>query len=238
MFVRDYGKCDLPDIVIQRAESQINKPGYNLFDNNCEHFAFWCKTGKNPKSHQVDNAKGYVSGGLNVIGAGAVKMALKAGGRAGMGIAGVGGIVAAIGAAKAIETLLADDESMAHHEREAREVGRIVGNTTLTVGGVAGAIGAFAVGGSTVAAAAALAPGVAAVVLGCGTYHLLKNNSGQSHQSLPGAPSEKTTSEPRRIEILFEDEYQACSESQDHDVEKLRQQVNAMQEELRRLKRG
>ena len=131
-------------------------------------------------------------------------MALKAGGRAGMAIAGVGGIVAAIGAVQAIETLLADDESMPHHEREAREVGRIVGNTTLTVGSFAGAIGAFAVGGSTVAAAA-LAPAVAAVALGCGTYHLLKNNPGQFQQLLPRTPLEKTTSEPRRTEILFED---------------------------------
>lgn len=47
----------------------------------------------------------------------------------------------------------------------------------------------------------------------------------------------KTPNEPRRIEILSEDEEPASSESQDQDVEKLRDQVIRMQEELRRLKR-
>lgn len=45
------------------------------------------------------------------------------------------------------------------------------------------------------------------------------------------------TTEPRRIEILSEDEEQTSTEPQTHDVEKLRQQVLGMQEELRRLKR-
>ncbi len=43
--------------------------------------------------------------------------------------------------------------------------------------------------------------------------------------------------EPRRIEILSEDEEQTGTEPQTQDVEKLRQQVLGMQEELRRLKR-
>ncbi len=46
----------------------------------------------------------------------------------------------------------------------------------------------------------------------------------------------KTPTEPRRIEILSEDEPDS-SESQDQDVEKLRDQVIRMQEELKRLKR-
>lgn len=48
----DYGndyKCFPPDKVIARAERKIDQPGfegqgYNLFKNNCEHFASWCKT--------------------------------------------------------------------------------------------------------------------------------------------------------------------------------------------------
>jgi polyhydroxyalkanoate synthesis regulator phasin len=47
----------------------------------------------------------------------------------------------------------------------------------------------------------------------------------------------KTPTEPRRIEILSEDEEPVGSQSQDQDVEKLREQVIRMQEELRRLKR-
>lgn len=54
VFVREYKSPLSPDIVILRAESQLNKAGYDLFYNNCEHFATWCKTGYK-KSEQVDN---------------------------------------------------------------------------------------------------------------------------------------------------------------------------------------
>lgn len=47
---------DKPDVVIQRAENLIGEEQYNLFQNNCEHFAFFCKTGvKN--SYQIDKLK-------------------------------------------------------------------------------------------------------------------------------------------------------------------------------------
>ena len=49
--------------------------------------------------------------------------------------------------------------------------------------------------------------------------------------------TDTTPAEPRRIEILSEDEEPAGSEPQDQDVEKLRQQVLGLHEELRRLKR-
>lgn len=49
VYVLDYDVLgipyDLPDAVIQRAENFIGKGEYNLIDNNCEHFAFFCKTG-------------------------------------------------------------------------------------------------------------------------------------------------------------------------------------------------
>jgi hypothetical protein len=35
------------DEVVQRAESRLDECGYDLFDNNCEHFVTWCRTGKN-----------------------------------------------------------------------------------------------------------------------------------------------------------------------------------------------
>jgi hypothetical protein len=34
------------DIVIARAESRLGERQYDLFFNNCEHFASWCKTGQ------------------------------------------------------------------------------------------------------------------------------------------------------------------------------------------------
>ncbi|MEM1252248.1 MAG: lecithin retinol acyltransferase family protein [Cyanobacteria bacterium P01_H01_bin.21] len=36
----------IPDVVITRAESRLGEQRYNLFFNNCEHFANWCKIGK------------------------------------------------------------------------------------------------------------------------------------------------------------------------------------------------
>ncbi|KAL5568157.1 hypothetical protein UlMin_024732 [Ulmus minor] len=47
--------CDRPDIVIQRAKDLLNKGfgDYDLFENNCECFAFYCKTGKAVCSIQI-----------------------------------------------------------------------------------------------------------------------------------------------------------------------------------------
>jgi len=33
------------DAVVERAESRLGEWSYDLFVNNCEHFAVWCKTG-------------------------------------------------------------------------------------------------------------------------------------------------------------------------------------------------
>lgn len=37
----------ISDVVIARAESRLGERQYDLFFNNCEHFANWCKTGDN-----------------------------------------------------------------------------------------------------------------------------------------------------------------------------------------------
>jgi polyhydroxyalkanoate synthesis regulator phasin len=58
----------------------------------------------------------------------------------------------------------------------------------------------------------------------------------QQAQQQPVQPSDKApTAEPRRIEIISEDE--APTSTDEQNVEALRQKVQAMQEELRRLKR-
>lgn len=58
-------------------------------------------------------------------------------------------------------------------------------------------------------------------------------------QTSTNQSSSSTNAEPRRIEILSEDEEpSATPQSQDQNVEKLRQQVIGLQEELQRLKRG
>jgi hypothetical protein len=38
--------CYVADVVIGRAESRLGEQRYDLFFNNCEHFATWCKTGR------------------------------------------------------------------------------------------------------------------------------------------------------------------------------------------------
>lgn len=35
-----------PEETVERAYQCIDEKGYNLLDNNCEHFAIWCKTGE------------------------------------------------------------------------------------------------------------------------------------------------------------------------------------------------
>ncbi|MGF1569601.1 MAG: lecithin retinol acyltransferase family protein [Nodosilinea sp.] len=37
----------VPNVVVERAESRLGERQYDLFLNNCEHFANWCKTGRN-----------------------------------------------------------------------------------------------------------------------------------------------------------------------------------------------
>jgi len=44
-----------PDAVVAEAERHLNMTGYNLWQNNCEHFAWYCKTGKR-QSRQVTRA--------------------------------------------------------------------------------------------------------------------------------------------------------------------------------------
>ena len=61
--------CLAPETVIARAKNRLGEDKYNLFQNNCEHFAHWCKTGKSA-SDQVNNAIGILGGmGGGLLGA-------------------------------------------------------------------------------------------------------------------------------------------------------------------------
>lgn len=44
----------IPEVVVERAESRLGERQYDLFFNNCEHFANWCKTGRS-ECIQLDN---------------------------------------------------------------------------------------------------------------------------------------------------------------------------------------
>ncbi|WP_204141148.1 lecithin retinol acyltransferase family protein [Halomicronema sp. CCY15110] len=47
IFVKPRSLAFLPHIVVQRANSRLGEQRYDLLTNNCEHFANWCKTGRN-----------------------------------------------------------------------------------------------------------------------------------------------------------------------------------------------
>ncbi|WP_373525915.1 lecithin retinol acyltransferase family protein [Nostoc sp.] len=185
VFLREYGSSDLPDVVIQRAESRLGENTYDLFGNNCEHFATWCKTGIHA-SEQLKNA-GATAGGASGSGAavaGSIGVISAAGAAAGLSGAGImsglatiggvvgGGAVAGIGAlgiapaaitTLAMNSILEDNENLTSDEREARAVGR----TMTTVGaaaGTAGAVGAVAAAGSVAGlSAAGITSGLASV---------------------------------------------------------------------------
>jgi hypothetical protein len=182
--VQKYGSCDSPDIVIARAKSKLGESGYNLFDNNCEHFATWCKTGRK-RSEQVTQKKSQATGvggsTAAVVGGIGVVSATGAAGLSGAGImsglATVGGIVgggavAGVGvlaAAPALITTAAmsqvfkEDESLPAQENEARRVGQAV-TTATAVAGTVGAAGAIATAGSVAGlSAAGITSGLAAI---------------------------------------------------------------------------
>ena len=46
--------CFVANVVVKRAESRRGEQRYDLFLNNCEHFANWCKTGRS-ESIQLTN---------------------------------------------------------------------------------------------------------------------------------------------------------------------------------------
>lgn len=56
-----------PDIVLARAYKRLGESKYCLFTNNCEHFAYWCKTGDH-KSDQINNLLNTIIEGIKGLG--------------------------------------------------------------------------------------------------------------------------------------------------------------------------
>jgi len=54
IYTKNVSTAFIPEFVVERAESRIGERQYDLFFNNCEHFADWCKTGGG-KCTQLDN---------------------------------------------------------------------------------------------------------------------------------------------------------------------------------------
>jgi len=52
--------------IVERTRSRLGEKGYNLFTNNCEHFARWCVTGESV-SYQIDNLPQKVDNTLLIV---------------------------------------------------------------------------------------------------------------------------------------------------------------------------
>ncbi|MEH1948085.1 MAG: lecithin retinol acyltransferase family protein [Nostoc sp.] len=201
--IKEYGKCDADEIVVQRAKTRLGEDKYWATSNNCEHFAYYCKTGKH-KSEQVNRV---VAAGGGAVAGGAVsfgtKVAIKAAvetaknsinpiskvlinvgikqaptvaGRVAGGIAGVGGLASGVATDLVVGKVLEDDENLSEHEREARKNGRDAGKIGSIAGGLAGGAAAFIVGGGAAIAVGVAAPAVLGIGAALGAYHFGKEN--------------------------------------------------------------
>jgi hypothetical protein len=187
VYTKEYGKADPPEIVIARAESRLGENGYNVFGNNCEHFAHWCKTGQ-PHSEQIRNMQVAATGLAGVgVGAVATRMMVK-GLRLGSGALGLGGLVSGLAIDLAMEQLLADDEYLPQEERRLRKNVRSASQVGTMVGGVAGGLVAGLLGGFVGLAASVATPAILGVGVAAGAYYLLQedldNSSGEEKNPL------------------------------------------------------
>ncbi|AFY35017.1 lecithin retinol acyltransferase family protein [Calothrix sp. PCC 7507] len=193
ILTEEYGKCDSPEVVVTRAISKLGEQKYCLVGNNCEHFAYYCKTGQH-KSEQVNQAQARTAGlaggtaigigtkvaiqaasvaakqSLNPISKTLVNVGLKQAPRVAGGIAGAGGIASGIATDLVVGKILEDDEHLPKHEREARKNGREAGQVASTLGGIAGTVAAATLGGSAAIATAVAAPVVLGMAAAFGVY--------------------------------------------------------------------
>ncbi len=180
-----YGRHDATALVLVRARARLGEDGYQLFGNNCEHFARWCKTGESWSEQVRDVAAtgGGVAGGLaatggaiGVVSAGGAVAGLSGagvmsglatvgatvGGGAVVGLAGLAALPAAVGVV-ATRAVLGDDVALPDEERTARAFGRS-GALIGAVAGTAGSIATVSAAGTVAGlSGAGIASGLAAV---------------------------------------------------------------------------
>ncbi len=165
--VRSYGKRLSDGDAGTWAASMLGQSGYDIFANNCEHFATWCVAGEH-SSTQVEAAVTSVS----VVGVGAVVPSLGVGvvsslggaaalsgpnlmsGLATLGRSVVGGltllsVAAGVLSAGPMCIALRDKPILPDEERKARRVGRYgaIGGAAIGVGTSIHAVGALGVAG-------------------------------------------------------------------------------------------
>jgi hypothetical protein len=178
--VQAYGFRFDANEAVERARSMLGQSGYDLFANNCEHFATWCVTGEH-SSAQVERAAagaGLVGVGAVVpsVGVGLVSMLGEAAALSGpnlmSGLAAVGGTVVGgivvLGAGTGLLAggtmcrALRDKPTLTDEERQARRIGRYgaMGGAVVGVGVAVHAVGAMGLAGYS---AAGLTSGLASL---------------------------------------------------------------------------
>jgi hypothetical protein len=178
--IRRYGTSYPPEEVVARATSMIGRSGYDLFANNCEHFATWCVTGRHT-SAQVEA----VWSGVGMVGAvgfgprigrsavvGLGEAAPRSAPNVMSGLARIGGtalggvtVVAGVGALAGAGTMLfvlRDKPYLTPEERAARRAGRVasIGGAAVGTAAAVHSIGALGVAGYS---AAGLSTGLGAL---------------------------------------------------------------------------
>jgi hypothetical protein len=171
IMVRAYGPRFSAEETVERAISMIGRSGYDLFSNNCEHFASWCVTGEH-SSAQVENVRSAASVfavatvvprlsgsalvGLGDTAAGSAPSVMS--GLARVGGSAVGGVTVLAGAggligAGTMMLALRDKPSLPAYERTARRAARIgaVGGAAIGAGVVVYSVGALGVAGYSAA---------------------------------------------------------------------------------------
>jgi hypothetical protein len=184
VWVREYAHCFDSETVVARALALVGRRGYDLADNNCEHFACWCKTGRH-HSQQVNDvvavvvgATGLITavgGGLGIVSAAGPTQGLDARGALDglaavghvLGLGAAAGLIGAVGAPAvasvlAVQSALPDDDCCAEAERVARAAGRAAA-VGSALAGVAAAVAVVAASGAPGLSVDGIASGLAAL---------------------------------------------------------------------------
>jgi hypothetical protein len=184
VWVRQYSYCFDSETVVARALALVGRRGYDLTDNNCEHFACWCKTGRH-HSQQVNDVMAVVvgaaglittvGGGLGIVSAagptqgldarGALAGLAKVGHAVGLGpAAGLVGVVGApaVASVLAVQSALPEDDGCAEAERGARAAGRAAA-VGSALAGTAAAVAVVAASGVPGLSVDGIASGLAAL---------------------------------------------------------------------------
>jgi hypothetical protein len=183
--VKTYKNALSADEIVRRARSRLGESSYGVFNNNCEHFCFWCVVGEH-KSPLLDKivwvsapsvgaiigliARGVVAVSGSVVGlsgpgimSGLASTGAIVGGGAISGIAILGALPGTAMASLVNKTILADNPSLEKKERDSRSSGRVASYIGAGAG-TAGSIAVISAAGATAGlSAAGITSGLAAI---------------------------------------------------------------------------